>query len=150
MRAGLEVINTLPVETISFIDIIRPPQTTIYGMGTDLAIAVFTKTIEDYRDTDTSPPGLLSFEFPGYYRAREFYSPMYDRPGPHHGQLEYRTTLFWDPEIKPGEDGSARVSFFTSDKASVYRIIVEGMTQTGIPILKSKELWVQPDIASEP
>jgi hypothetical protein len=108
MRAGFEVINTLPLETISFIDIIRPPQTTIYGMGTDLVIAVFTKTFEDYRDADTSPPGLLSFEFPGYYRAREFYSPMYDRPGPHHGQPDYRTTLFWEPEVKPGEDGRAR------------------------------------------
>ncbi|MFO7924059.1 MAG: hypothetical protein R6U58_10250 [Bacteroidales bacterium] len=42
-----------------------------------------------------------------------------------------------------GEDGRARVSFFTSDKASVYRIIIEGMTETGIPVVKTKELWVQ-------
>ncbi|TVR72953.1 MAG: hypothetical protein EA408_05750 [Marinilabiliales bacterium] len=87
-----------------------------------------------------SPPGLLSFELQGYYRAREFYSPMYDRPGPHHDQPDYRTTLFWEPEIKPGEDGRAKVSFFTSDKPSVYRIIVEGITETGIPVEKTKEM----------
>lgn len=89
------------------------------ALSPDLAIAVFTKTIEDYRDAATGPPGLLSFEFPGYYRAREFYSPIYDKPGPHHGQPDYH-------------------------------IIVEGMTQTSFPVVKTKELWVQPDVASEP
>ncbi len=60
----------------------------------------------------------------------------------------YDTTLFWESEIKPGEDGRATVTFFISDKASVYRIIAEGITETGSPVLKTKELWVQ--AASEP
>ena len=141
--AGFEMIGTLPIETISFIDIIRPPQTNIYGRGIDLVIAVFTKTIEDYRYADTGTPGLLSFRFPGYYRAREFYSPVYDNPGPHDNQPDYRTTLLWEPEIRTSEDGRATVSFYTSDKSSVYRIIVEGMTETGIPVVKSSEFWVQ-------
>lgn len=136
-------IETLPIETISFIDIIRLPQASIYGMGIDLVIAIFTKTIEDYRDADTGTPGLLSFRFPGYYQDREFYSPMYDNPGPHDNQPDYRTTLFWEPEIKTGVDGRATVSFYTSDKASVYRIIVEGITETGIPVVNSSEFWVQ-------
>jgi hypothetical protein len=99
--------------------------------------------MEDYRDADTSTPGLLSFKFPGYYRAREFYSPVYDKAGPHDNKPDYRTTLFWEPEIKTGDDGRATVSFFTSDKASAYRIIIEGMTQTGIPVIKTSEFWVQ-------
>jgi hypothetical protein len=64
---------------------------------------------------------------------------MYDEPGPHHDQPDYRTTLFWEPEIKPGEDGRATVTFFTSDKASVYRIIVEGMTANRHPGYKKQK-----------
>jgi hypothetical protein len=97
----------------------------------------------DDRDADTGTPGLLSFRFPGYYQAREFYSPVYDKTGTHDNQPDYRTTLFCEPEIKTGEDGRATVSFYTSDKSSVYRIIVEGMTETGIPVVKSSEFWVQ-------
>ena len=143
MRVESDAIGTLPIETISFIDIIRLPQASIYGSGWNLVIAVFTKTFEDYRDADTGTPGLLSFYFPGYYQSREFYSPRYDEPGPHHDQTDYRTTLFWEPEIKTGEDGRATVTFFTSDKASVYRIIMEGITEAGIPLVKSKEFGVQ-------
>jgi len=57
----------------------------------------------------------------------------------YHDQSDESTTLFWHLEIKTVEDGSVTVSFFTSDKASVYRIIVEGMTETGISIVKTKE-----------
>jgi outer membrane cobalamin receptor len=52
MRVESDAIGTLPIETISFIDIIRLPQASIYGSGWNLVIAVFTKTFEDYRDAD--------------------------------------------------------------------------------------------------
>lgn len=137
------MISALPVERISFIDVLREPQTNLYGMGYSMVIAFYTKTMGDYRDAGTGPPGVLSFKFPGYYRAREFYSPMYGFPGPHHNRPDYRTTLFWDPEVHTDSDGRAKVSFFTSDKSSVFRVIVEGMTETGIPVYASGEIRVE-------
>jgi len=137
------IISNLPVETISFIDILREPQTMIYGMGYSMVIAFYTKTMGDYRDAGTGPPGVLSFEFPGYYRAREFYSPFYGVPGPHHNRPDYRTTLFWDPEVHTDGNGRAKVSFFTSDKSSAFRVIVEGMTETGLPVYATGEFWVE-------
>jgi hypothetical protein len=140
---ALAIIEALPVESISFIDILREPQTLVYGMGYSMVIAVYTKTAGEYRDSRPGPTNVLSFEFPGYYRAREFYSPVYDVPGPHHSRQDYRTTLFWDPEISIDGDGRAKVSFFTSDKSSAFRVIVEGVTGTGIPVYASGEFRVE-------
>jgi hypothetical protein len=145
IEVSSDIIEALPVESISFIDILRQPQTNIYGMGYSMVIAVYTKTAGEHRDAGSGPTGVLSFEFPGYYRAREFYSPVYDVPGPHHTRPDYRTTLFWDPEIQIDGYGKAEVSFFTSDKSSAFRVIVEGVTQTGIPVYASGEFRVETD-----
>ena len=142
---ALEIIEKLPVESISFIDILRQPQTNIYGMGYSIVIAIYTKTPGEYHDSDAGPPGVLSFEFPGYYQAREFYSPVYDVPGPYHSRPDYRTTLFWDPEISISSDGKTKVSFFTSDKSSAFRVIVEGVTQSGMPVYASGDFRVEAD-----
>jgi hypothetical protein len=138
-------IRSLPIETISFVDILREPQTNLYGMGYHIVIAVFQKTVGDYRVSDTHPTGIISLEFPGYYQAREFYSPRYDIPGTHHDQDDYRTTLFWDPEILIDENGKAKVSFFTSDKSSAFRVVIEGVTHTGIPVYTRGEFRVDTD-----
>jgi hypothetical protein len=143
-----EDIKKIPIHGIAFIDILRPPQTNMFGAGRVMGevtgvVSVFTKTVEDYRDAPFNPIGIVSFEFPGYYQAREFYSPKYDIPDMNQEQNDYRTTLFWEPEVKPGDDGKATISFYTSDKASVYRIVMEGITETGVPVVKTKEFWVQ-------
>jgi hypothetical protein len=148
-------IKNLRLEDISFIDVLRYPQTYLYGgqfggatPGASGAfhtvIAVFEKTPEDYRLSDAPLTGIIRLEFPGYYNAREFYSPVYDHLQ-HDSRQDYRTTLFWDPEISIGPDGRANVSFFTSDKSSAFRVIVEGMTETGIPVYASGEFRVEAD-----
>ncbi len=147
LRVSCFWIKNLRIEEIAFIDVLRYPQTYLYGGqfgdAVHTVVAVFEKTVEDYRDADTPLPGIITFEFPGYYRAREFYSPVYDAPGTDHSRPDYRTTLFWDPEIRVGSDGKAKVSFFTSDKSSAFRVIVEGMTETGIPVYSSGEFRVE-------
>jgi hypothetical protein len=143
MPVRQEFIRHLPVAAVSFFDVLRFTDRGVYG-GTGSMITIFSRSVDDGLYTiEREPSGIISLIFPGYYRAREFYSPRYDEPGPHHDQPDYRTTLFWEPEIKTGADGRAKVSFFTSDKASVYRIIVEGITETGIPLVKTKEFRVQ-------
>ena len=146
---GIEVecreIRYSRIEEISFIDVLEFPQTYFYGPNYHTVIAVYEKTPEDYQDLDAPLPGIVRMEFPGYYNAREFYSPVYDNPGSNDSRPDYRTTLFWEPEIRVGSDGRATVSFFTSDKSSAFRVIVEGMTETGIPVYASGEFRVEAD-----
>ncbi|MGF1587480.1 MAG: hypothetical protein ACFCUM_19345 [Bacteroidales bacterium] len=139
---GQGALRNLPVDAVSFVDVLRWTDSSVYwGLGD--VVAVYTRSVDDSRPVARETPGIIRLTWPGYYQAREFYSPKYDIPSPDHTQDDYRTTLFWEPEIKPGDDGKATISFFTSDKASVYRVLVEGITETGIPVVQTKEFWVQ-------
>jgi hypothetical protein len=106
---GIEVhcprLSNLRLDEISFIDVLKFPQTMLLGSNFHTIIAIYEKTIEDYQESDAPIPEIVRFEFPGYYNAREFYSPIYEVPGPDHSRPDYRTTLFWDPEIRIDNNG---------------------------------------------
>ncbi|TVR75173.1 MAG: hypothetical protein EA408_01035 [Marinilabiliales bacterium] len=147
---GIEVqecreIGYSRIDEISFIDVLKFPQTYLYGPDFHTVIAIYEKTPEDYQLSDAPIPEIVRFEFPGYYNAREFYSPVYDDPESRDSRPDYRTTLFWNPDISVDGNGRARVSFFTSDKLSAFRVIVEGLTETGIPVYASGEFRVEAD-----
>ncbi len=139
-----DILSKVRIENIFFIDLMRFPETLVFGPNFHTVIAIYEKTPEDYRENDALIPEIARFEFPGYYNAREFYSPVYD-DSPRHDRPDYRTTLFWDPEVGVGSDGRAMVSFFTSDKSAAFRVVVEGMTETGIPVYASGEFRVEAD-----
>ena len=58
-----------------------------------------------------------------------FYSPNYSVPKADHKEIDRRTTIYWNPEIITDENGEATVSFYTADRATNYKIVVEGVTQ---------------------
>jgi hypothetical protein len=142
LLTGQGALRNLPVDAVSFVDVLRWTDSSVYwGLGD--VVAVYTRSADDYNPVVKETPGIISLNWPGYYQAREFYSPKYDIPNPNHEHDDYRTTLFWEPVVKPGENGKATISFYTSDKASVYRVVIEGITETGVPVVKTKEFWVQ-------
>ena len=74
--------------------------------------------------------GIITERIVGYSNNREFYSPEYTPENINSPRLDYRTTLYWDPDITT-KYGNAVLSFFTSDELSYYRIIVEGIMDNG-------------------
>jgi hypothetical protein len=43
--------------------------------------------------------------------------------------------LYWNPDVTTDEaTGTARISFFASDLAGLYRVVVEGVTSDGRPV----------------
>jgi hypothetical protein len=44
---------------------------------------------------------------------------------------DYRNTLYWNPAVRTGADGSASVDFWTSDEAGEYYVIAECITADG-------------------
>ena len=48
--------------------------------------------------------------------------------------MDYRTTLYWEPNINITDSESADVSFFTGDLSGEYLIKVEGITMDGRPV----------------
>jgi hypothetical protein len=125
-----------PVTEVAFIDILSSIQAAIYGrdaMGG--AIAVFTRT-ESSPSQDEEKDWVLNFVHPGYYRAREFYTPDYGVPEEKHIKPDYRRTLYWNPSLTTDDLGNVTFSFYTSDEEAEYRVDIEGMTYNGIPVIK--------------
>ncbi len=76
------------------------------------------------------PPGFLQHSITGYTYAREFYVPNYEvqKDSPRN---DFRSTLFWKPDIITGEDGKAEFSFYASDEPGQYRVTLEGIGANG-------------------
>ncbi|HEV3221955.1 MAG TPA: hypothetical protein VGZ90_03715 [Puia sp.] len=79
-------------------------------------------------------PHALVLDYPGIPEAREFYSPKYETEQEINSRMpDYRTLLYWTPQIKSGSDGEKPLSFYTSDIPGKYALVVQGLTDSGVP-----------------
>ena len=76
---------------------------------------------------------LLSFASPAYSSTDLKNSAVPD----------FRNTLYWNPSVKPGNDGKVRVEFWTSDVVSDYIINLQGITPGGKIISATKSFTVK-------
>ena len=68
----------------------------------------------------------------GYSRPYSFYSPEYP-DGPIFGDVDYRRTLYWNPNVITDEDGKAQVEFYNNSITKKFNIEAAGITSSGIP-----------------
>lgn len=68
----------------------------------------------------------------GYSVSKEYFAPVYDTPESK-GVTDKRSSLYWNPNPTVNK-GKTSFSFYNSDSVKKYKIIVEGLTKTGIPI----------------
>ncbi|MGV3705702.1 MAG: hypothetical protein ACO1NU_10050 [Arcticibacter sp.] len=77
-------------------------------------------------------PGAAILDYEGLQEMREFYSPRYDSQDQLSSRLpDFRNLLFWKPEVETAKDGKVQLSFYTSDRAGVYRAVIQGITVRG-------------------
>jgi len=74
--------------------------------------------------------GVLPIKAMGFYTAREFYSPKYETTDALKA-ADFRTTIYWNPEIATDKNGSAMVDYYNADTAGSYRVIIEGIDSNG-------------------
>ncbi|MEM6840596.1 MAG: TonB-dependent receptor plug domain-containing protein [Bacteroidota bacterium] len=138
-----QMINSINVNDVYYIDVLKGPSAAIFGSrGAGGAIAVYTRRGAGVPVT-TERLGIINITHPGYYQAREFYTPRYDTKKPEHIKPDYRSTLHWEPTIFFDEDGTAQVEFYTSDEKANYDIRVEGITTTGQPFTQRHSIVVE-------
>jgi hypothetical protein len=80
-----------------------------------------------YRHTTV---GAASYRPLPVTRPQQFYSPKYNIASTAI-QPDYRTTIFWAPNINTDAAGRARVSFYTSDTGASYTIKIAGVAANG-------------------
>lgn len=116
---------------IETVEILKSSFTTaIYGsQGGSGVIVITSKKGGGVRTGNPYTPGLVKYNPKGYSVVREFYSPKYDvnddmKP-------DFRTTIFWDPQIVTDKQGKANIKYFNSDASGTYRIVIEGIDVDG-------------------
>lgn len=141
MRVDADYINSLSFQDVESIEVLKGVAEGMrYGDGVDGVISV--NLAKGGRGFIPSP-GVHAFKYPGFYTAREFYSPKYDVPHDSHRLEDVRTTLYWNPRVRTDKNGKASVSFFASDVASRYAVVVEGISRDGYPGSKKALIQVE-------
>jgi len=74
----------------------------------------------------------------GYSRPYQFYAPEYP-DGPVFGDVDYRRTLYWNPNVITDTEGQATVEFYNNSITRHFNVSCAGMTSSGIPYVLDKE-----------
>lgn len=139
-----QAVESIPVTNVERIDVLKGPSTAIYGSrGSNGVIAVFTKRGSEAQELDDEVLGIIRPNLQGIQVARSFYSPNYSVKQAEHDLPDSRTTIYWAPQLKTGEDGKLQLEFYQSDLEGKFFIIAEGITLDGKPGRSVIEYTVQ-------
>jgi len=124
--ADIFVSNSLDAKDVAKIEVVRQNAALkSYLKGASLLITTYKSRKTKY------DPSIVNFLPRGFNKAREFYSPRYDRPGLNNQAPDYRSTVYWNPGIRTFDAGKTTFDFFNSDVAGNYKVIVEGINAAG-------------------
>ena len=128
-----EAILSTPLVNVESVDVLKGTAAAIFGArGMNGAIALNMKTgitTKSNRRTD-----VINLTNVGYYVSREFFSPDYSTEKEEHAKPDFRSTLYWNPEIRINFTGTADVSFYNADYITNYTVEIEGVTTKGVPL----------------
>ncbi len=127
------VISRISLLEVEKIEVLRPSKAAVYGSrGFGGVISIKTRRGNILFDnTATERKSLWTHTVNGYSGTKEFYSPKYDVKKPEHERLDYRTTLFWTPQITTDKNGKASITFFNSDITKRIQVSIEGLSTDG-------------------
>jgi hypothetical protein len=131
MPIPIDQLSIIPLSNIALVKIFPPPFTGSFGAGAGGGIAVYRKKGGD----DYSKRGALGLDkskVTGYTALKEFYSPDYMEFSPLHEIDDVRSTLYWQPYVLTDKTSKkVRVEFYNNDISNSYRVVLEGMDESG-------------------
>ena len=133
-RVDVDAVSSLSPSDIESVEVFKGTEAAIFG-GSGGAIAIYTKRADaNYKDPNKGPaPGIATVKLPGFYAAREFYSPRYSALLTNPPADPRTSTLYWNPVLRTNAKGEAEVHFFTADGSGTFEAIAEGLGQGGQP-----------------
>ena len=132
----LSYINSIPVETIDFIEVLYGGDAAVYGMeGGHGVILINTKSGGSISST-VEP--LKSFYTKGFYVDKPFEMPDYANPQIQKlKSSDLRKTIYWNGNIVTDKNGEASVEFFSADETTTYIGVISGVTINGDKIYQT-------------
>jgi len=145
MPAFLDDVNVQEVESI---DVFKGGSAALFGArGANGVISITLKRGLDFTPKETytqnNKPNQFVYNPLGYQKPVEFYSPNYEKPEARQSNIpDYRTTIFWKPDVVISEEGEASFEFYTSDFRTTYSVVIEGITNDGKIIRQVEKIVV--------
>ncbi|HEY8780218.1 MAG TPA: MG2 domain-containing protein [Mucilaginibacter sp.] len=124
-------INALNASDVETVEVLRYASAVIYGMDGGNGVLVITTKQGGMDPKDIASIGVLPIAPMGFYKAREFYSPKYVNTILVGKQRDFRSTIYWKPEIKTDKDGNASFDYYNADGTGTYKVVVEGIDDKG-------------------
>jgi len=147
---GTELLSFNPGD-IERIEVLKNGgSTAIYGVrGGNGVIAFYTKRSRPGQasaSTLASAQPLRLFGFPSV--QREFYVPRYDLPADppmatDQSPIDRRDVLYWKPIVQTDRQGRAMLAFPTTDIVRTLRVVIQGVTTDGQPVVSVQQIRVQ-------
>jgi hypothetical protein len=89
-------------------------------------------------------PGVIAVDYEGLQLQREFYSPVYETSKDREERIpDYRSTLYWTPEVKTDKTGQASLQFYTSDLPGKFLVVIQGFNDSGEAVSARGSFTVQ-------
>ena len=90
----------------------------------------FTPAKYEIRSKTISKPTTEDLVMNGFYRARSFYVPKYDKPTPDDSK-DFRPTIYWKTNVDIGKNGTTTFTFYNSDAKTTFHTVLEGFSENG-------------------
>ncbi len=78
-----------------------------------------------------------------YYRAREFAGPVYNKQETVETRTDFRSTIYWNPNVEVDRTGKKVIEFYASDDITSFRTTVEGIGKDGTAGRAEKNFFTQ-------
>ncbi|WP_339715263.1 TonB-dependent receptor plug domain-containing protein [uncultured Kriegella sp.] len=134
-----ESLDGISTDDVDRIETITSAGAAVYGQkGANGVILIYTKTGLGGKKI-IKASNTVSEKIEGYYNARVFYAPKYDsteKVDEYDPNIpDIRNTLFWEPYFHPNGDGVAERSYYNSAASHDVNVVLQGITEKGIPII---------------
>jgi hypothetical protein len=127
--AAGDVLRMIDPNSVGSLEVTKSQSTIRGSLAPYGVIAVFSKRGVKTNRSDFTSPNF--FKVRGFDSSNEFRHPDY-QINPESTGPDYRSTLYWNPDVViSGSSGIGELSFFASDLAGTYRVVVEGLNGEG-------------------
>lgn len=128
-QMDMSVIDAYPMSEVLSVSYLDKFESMAAGMSSETGAIIL-----HVRDINAREKFLINsmaeVVVPGYDMPVEFYGPDYSVKNDT-SKKDNRTTIAWVPVLQSNSLGDASMSFWTADRASNYRVIIEGITAEG-------------------
>jgi TonB-dependent SusC/RagA subfamily outer membrane receptor len=137
------------LQNIASIDILKDASaTSIYGSRAANGVVVITTN--GHRTSNKSIKKYFKPKYAGLLITprqlsvtREFYYPVYDNEVTPEIREDFRSTIYWNPNINTNNAGQATVEFYNSDEITTFRAVAEGIGRNGYVGREEKKYYTQ-------